>query len=222
MSEEERRRFLANASADADRLSQLLSRLLDLARADMAVAPEDAATRARRRRCSPSPTRIAAPASPSIVDLPPACRRSRRRAELIEAVLQTLIENSRQAGAAEVRIAAARRGDRGRASRVADDGPGIPPADRELHLRAVPHGRREQGGTGLGLSIARSLLASCGGTIATRPPRRGACFEVELTGRNCGRPKLASAEAGWGGRIRTCECRYQKPVPYHLATPQQA
>ena len=26
--------------------------------------------------------------------------------------------------------------------------------------------------------------------------------------------------AGWGGRIRTCECRYQKPVPYHLATPQ--
>ena|GEM_PF-5720798 len=25
---------------------------------------------------------------------------------------------------------------------------------------------------------------------------------------------------GWGGRIRTCECWYQKPVPYHLATPQ--
>src|SRR5436305_12257919 len=30
------------------------------------------------------------------------------------------------------------------------------------------------------------------------------------------------SEIGWGGRIRTCECRYQKPVPYHLATPQQA
>ena len=26
-------------------------------------------------------------------------------------------------------------------------------------------------------------------------------------------------KAGWGGRDRTCECRYQKPVPYHLATP---
>ena len=24
---------------------------------------------------------------------------------------------------------------------------------------------------------------------------------------------------GWGGRIRTCECRDQNPVPYHLATP---
>ena len=26
---------------------------------------------------------------------------------------------------------------------------------------------------------------------------------------------------GWGGRIRTYECRHQKPMPYHLATPQQ-
>src|SRR3546814_15935768 len=26
--------------------------------------------------------------------------------------------------------------------------------------------------------------------------------------------------AGWGGGIRTCACRYQKPVPYRLATPQ--
>ena len=26
--------------------------------------------------------------------------------------------------------------------------------------------------------------------------------------------------SGWGGRIRTLECRYQKPMPYHLATPQ--
>ena len=27
-------------------------------------------------------------------------------------------------------------------------------------------------------------------------------------------------ETGWGGRIRTYGARYQKPVPYHLATPQ--
>src|SRR5690606_31986716 len=27
---------------------------------------------------------------------------------------------------------------------------------------------------------------------------------------------------GWGARIRTWECRYQKPMPYHLATPQLA
>ena len=28
-----------------------------------------------------------------------------------------------------------------------------------------------------------------------------------------------SSLRGWGGGIRTPECRYQKPVPYHLATP---
>lgn len=26
---------------------------------------------------------------------------------------------------------------------------------------------------------------------------------------------------GWGGRIRTSEWRYQKPLPYHLATPHR-
>ena len=28
-------------------------------------------------------------------------------------------------------------------------------------------------------------------------------------------------EPGWGGRIRTYGTRYQKPLPYHLATPQR-
>lgn len=27
---------------------------------------------------------------------------------------------------------------------------------------------------------------------------------------------------GWGGRTRTLEWRYQKPLPYHLATPQKS
>lgn len=30
-----------------------------------------------------------------------------------------------------------------------------------------------------------------------------------------------SLSSGWGGWIRTNECRHQKPMPYHLATPQQ-
>ena len=36
------------------------------------------------------------------------------------------------------------------------------------------------------------------------PPRRHGYFPVD----------------GWGARIRTWEWRYQKPLPYHLATPQ--
>ena len=34
-------------------------------------------------------------------------------------------------------------------------------------------------------------------------------------------PIMPGAGAGWGGRIRTYGTRYQKPLPYHLATPQR-
>ena len=33
---------------------------------------------------------------------------------------------------------------------------------------------------------------------------------------------VLSGNCGWGGRIRTYDTRYQKPMPYHLATPQHA
>ena len=56
----------------------------------------------------------------------------------------------------------------------------MPAADSERIFEPFHTGRREQGGSGLGLSIARSLLASCGGTIANLPAEKGACFEVEL------------------------------------------
>src|SRR5687767_5789615 len=31
---------------------------------------------------------------------------------------------------------------------------------------------------------------------------------------------IGNIKNGWGGWIRTNECRFQRPVPYHLATPQ--
>ena len=32
---------------------------------------------------------------------------------------------------------------------------------------------------------------------------------------------LTGESNDWGARIRTWECRYQKPVPYRLATPHR-
>ncbi len=34
-------------------------------------------------------------------------------------------------------------------------------------------------------------------------------------------PCVETSVVGWGGRVRTCEWRHQKPLPYHLATPQR-
>jgi signal transduction histidine kinase len=178
MSAEERRRFLANATKDADRLSLLLERLLHLARADMAVAPEGAAT------AVDGPLHAIADAmrGPNLdiaVALPPGLPKAAAAPALVEAVLQILVENSAQAGATEIRIAVARSGDR-LSIRVSDNGAGVPSSDSDRIFEPFHTGRREQGGSGLGLSIARSLLASCAGTIANLPAEQGACFEVEL------------------------------------------
>ncbi|HET9639204.1 MAG TPA: HAMP domain-containing sensor histidine kinase, partial [Allosphingosinicella sp.] len=166
MSEEERRRFLSNAGAGADRLSHLLSRLLDLARADMAVAPEDAASAVEGAalKVADAHRRAGFAVEVRLAGLPPVAAPP----ELIEAVLETLVENSRQAGASEATIT-------GRVERskvrilVADDGQGIAEADRERIFEPFHTSRRGEGGSGLGLSIARSLLTACGGTIAARP-----------------------------------------------------
>lgn len=177
MSEEERHRFLGNAGADADRLSHLLRRLLDLARADMAVAPEDAATppEGPALKVADAHRRPGFAVDVGLAGLPPVAA----PAELLEAVLETLVENSRQAKASKVAIA-------GRAERsmvriaIADDGQGIAEADRERIFEPFHTSRRGEGGSGLGLSIARSLLTACGGSISALPSDKGAQFELCL------------------------------------------
>ena len=54
---------------------------------------------------------------------------------------------------------------------VADNGPGIPPADRERLF--VPHYSTKKRGSGLGLAIVSRIVAEHGGTIEVRttPPR---------------------------------------------------
>jgi two-component system sensor histidine kinase ChvG len=177
MSEEERTRFLANAGADADRLSHLLRRLLDLARADMAASPEDAATEllAPALRVADAHRNEGFAVALRLDDVPPAAA----PAELLEAVLETLVENSHQAAAKRVAIEGCSRAGKVVLT-VADDGPGIAPADHERIFEPFHTGRRSEGGSGLGLSIARSLLASCGGTIVSKASSEGARFEIVL------------------------------------------
>jgi two-component system OmpR family sensor kinase len=68
---------------------------------------------------------------------------------------------------------------------VEDDGPGIPPAERERvfdrFFRPDDGRQRVTGGAGLGLSIVRSIVAAHGGSIAIREARpHGALFEIDL------------------------------------------
>lgn len=196
MSAEERDRFLANADADAERLTLLVSRLLDLARADMSVAVADrscdviavAAKLADAHRTRRIAVRVEAE-EPAL----PACIAS----ETLEAVLTTLIENGVQAGADTITVCI-EAGDPVVIT-VADNGGGIPPGDRDRIFEPFFTSRRTSGGTGLGLSIARALLAGSGGTLTLADATQGTAMRLTLPVSDSGPSRPSTRPDGRSG-----------------------
>ena len=178
MSEAERARFLANISADNARLTQLVSDLLDMARADMA-RPEAGVAVDLSQPVARVVDSFAGRDITLAVDLPPGLAAVGVPEATLEKVLCVLIENSLQAGARRVDITARTLED-GVCLAVSDDGPGFPEQDRERMFEPFFTSRRADGGTGLGLPIARSLLAASGATIAAAHSDQGARFEIAL------------------------------------------
>jgi signal transduction histidine kinase len=177
MSAEERRRFLANAATDADRLALLVTRLLELARADMTrVDGETSDPTLPLRRIADA---YDAPGFAVRLDLPEQALRTAVPPSTIEAVIGNLIENSRQAGAGHCTIGVSRAAVMVQIL-VTDDGPGIAPADRERLFEPFFTTRRASGGTGLGLSIARSLLDASGGTISLADTFAGCAIVIAI------------------------------------------
>jgi two-component system, OmpR family, sensor kinase len=80
---------------------------------------------------------------------------------------------------------------------VEDDGPGIPPDQRERVFgrfhRTDAARDRASGGTGLGLAIVRAIADAHGGSVsAGESAEGGACFELELPGFTPAREGLVS------------------------------
>jgi signal transduction histidine kinase len=177
MTPEDRRRFLANIDADATRLTLLVSRLLDLARADMMTVAAGGAADvvavahqlADALRGKGMAVTVTADQPAILAAVPTAT---------LEAALTTLVDNSRQADAHSIAIAITQ--DAGVAVTVTDDGSGIPKADRARIFEPFFTSRRARGGTGLGLPIARSLLASAGGELELLDTPSGTTFRLTL------------------------------------------
>ena len=177
MGPEDRRRFLANARADTDRLVSLVTRLLDLARADMTEAAPRTAT-----ALAPVIARTADAVADGLaveVRLPTCLPAVAVPAATLETVLATLLDNSRQADATRATIAAEIDASGVRLC-VSDNGPGIAPADAARLFDPFFTTRRAIGGTGLGLTIARSLLTASGAEIVLARREGGAAFELRL------------------------------------------
>jgi two-component system osmolarity sensor histidine kinase EnvZ len=100
------------------------------------------------------------------------------RPEAIRRALNNLVDNARK-HATTIALSAIPIGERFIQITIDDDGPGIPPAQREQLFR--PFETNAPGGTGLGLAIARDIINAHGGNIRlTDSPTGGLRAVVEL------------------------------------------
>jgi signal transduction histidine kinase len=104
-------------------------------------------------------------------------------ARALTRVLRNLLDNAATAAAPDGRIRVTVEGTATEARvRVVDDGPGVPPAERERiferFVRLDPSGGRP--GAGLGLAIARGIARQHGGDLRCDSVERGASFTLLL------------------------------------------
>ncbi len=117
---------------------------------------------------------------------------------------------------------------------VEDDGPGIPPPQRERifdrFYRTDAARDRASGGTGLGLAIVRAIAEAHGGrVVAGRSPEGGARIEIELprfapaSARTPHAPGPVGREAGgWAGDdgpLRSAGRTSASPLPVSVPAP---
>ncbi len=99
-------------------------------------------------------------------------------------VLGNLVDNAQRHAASTVRVAVDRDADGRVVLSVTDDGPGVPPAERDRifqrFVRLDDARSRDEGGAGLGLAIVRDVVERHGGTIHVTDAAPGARFVVTL------------------------------------------
>jgi two-component system, OmpR family, sensor histidine kinase KdpD len=184
-SEQDQQEFLANADDALDRLTALVTNLLDLSRLQVGVlavetapvAVEDVVSHALDHAARDAKVELDIPAELPAVAADPG---------LLERAVANLVENAlRYSPSGDiVRIAASAHRDTIRI-RVIDHGPGIPPADRAAVFapfqRRDDHTTADGQGVGLGLAIARGFVEAMHGTVTLDDtPGGGLIAAIEL------------------------------------------
>jgi len=173
MTPAQRERFFSNLLADIERISALLDRLRELARADNPTlgGSTSLAAVAQHLRARFEALSLAL----EIENAPPIAM----SAENAHIVFGHLADNSLHHGATELAISAEPQSER-LIVRVSDNGAGISPGNRDRVFDPFFTTRRAEGGTGMGLGIVRALLRAHGGDIALEDGGEGAVFVLTL------------------------------------------
>ena len=186
MSAGEKTKFLQNIVADSERLKSLVTGMLELARADNAepavdLLDVDEALRAVKAKYDEQDI--------AVIGGDARAARIAMSSDNFDMIFSNLLENSRQHGATRIGIDIARNGDRVEI-RFADNGAGIPAANRQRIFTAFFTTRREQGGTGLGLGLVKSILDAHNGRIELADIETGTNFLMTfpVAGRDWSHP----------------------------------
>ncbi|MBC2905076.1 sensor histidine kinase [Streptomyces cupreus] len=169
---------LDGAVEDTVRLQHLAADLLLLARLDAGERPTDArvdlAVLAEEEAAGRTGVMVGAHAPVEVAGSRGQLRR----------VLANLLNNAGRHARSAITVTV-RRDGQWALVQVADDGDGVPEADRERiferFVRLDEARSRDEGGAGLGLAIARDVAQRHGGTLTVRDaPAGGALFELRL------------------------------------------
>jgi len=184
--DDQKRVMLETVNADADRVTRLITELLDVSRIEsgrMEVHRQlvDVAVQARKIIAG----RVAAgePEDRFRLDVRAPLPETWLDADKIDQILGNLVENAVRHGAGIVTVMVERAltaGDPAVAVSVRDQGEGIPPEVASRVFRQFWRGKR-RGGTGLGLYIVKGLVEALGGEITVaQAPGGGAEFRFIL------------------------------------------
>jgi len=173
MDDEDRRKFLDNIIADADRLAKIAARLRDFARAENPTAvgaAKLADTIAGLRSAFPA-LEIRAGG-----ELETPMRISGENAGII---FSNLADNAIRHGSSALGLSASRQGNL-LLVKVGDNGEGVSPNNRTQIFDSFFTTRRDSGGTGMGLAIVRAMLDAHGGWIRLIDSDAGTAFELTI------------------------------------------
>ncbi|WP_306392297.1 sensor histidine kinase [Telluria beijingensis] len=170
--------------SDVERLANLAEQMLDLQRLDSAWRDEELDLAALVRRVAGDLAPLLIASNRSIEVVVDGALPVRGDAGAIERVVTNLVQNAIEHGGRHVVVRVA-----GSSFEVEDDGPGIPPEERERVFEPFHRLRPRSAGSGLGLHLVQQVVERHGGRVALLgAPGGGTLARVEF-------PKPQSAPA---------------------------
>jgi len=172
----QRARFVQNIAEDAERMERLVTRMLELARAE-SEAQEPAEELDVSAVVGAILERYAPRVELSLANPPGTLQIAEQH---LRAVLVNLVENALRHGAGKpVQVRVGSLGSK-LAISVCDQGAGISQANQARLFQRFFTTERDRGGTGLGLSIVKAIAEARGGEVSAQSGPEGSTFNVVL------------------------------------------